>query len=198
MENPRPELAQEKEWIERSRNGESEAFGQLAERYQRRIFSLVYHLIRRPTDVEDMVQEILVKAFVGIRSYNFQASFGTWLSRVAINHCYDYMRRQRSARVTYYSDMSEERQRQLESRFETPGPGGLTPEEQIAARDLVGKLLERATPEDRIILSLQVLSGLSIDEIGEILKIKPSNVKVRLHRARKRMLENLNRLREGK
>ena len=197
MQSPRPELAQEKEWIERSRNGESEAFGQLAERYQRRIFSLVYHLIRRPTDVEDMVQEILVKAFVGLRGYNYQASFGTWLSRIAVNHCYDYLRRQRSARVTYFSDMSEERQRQLESRFEKPGPGGLTPEEQMAARDLVGKLLERATPEDRVILSLQVLSGLSIDEIGEILKIKPSNVKVRLHRARKRMLEDLNRLREG-
>jgi RNA polymerase sigma-70 factor (ECF subfamily) len=198
MENPRPEVAQEKEWIERSRNGEPEAFGQLAERYQRRIFSLVYHFIRRPTDVEDMVQEILVKAFVGIRTYNYQASFGTWLSRVAVNHCYDYLRRQRAARVTYYSDMSEERQRQLESRFEQPDPGGLTPEAQIAARDLVGKLLERAKPEDRIILSLKELDGLSADEIGEVLRIKPSNVKVRLHRARKRMLKDLKRLREGK
>ena len=118
MENPKPEVAQEKEWIERSRNGEPEAFGQLAGRYQRRIFSLVYHLIRRPTDAEDLVQEILIKAFLGLRGYNYQASFGTWLSRVAVNHCYDYLRRQRAGRVTYYADMSEERQRQLESRFE--------------------------------------------------------------------------------
>ena len=198
MENPRPEVAQEKEWLERSRNGEPQAFGQLAERYQRRIFSLVYHLIRRPTDVEDLVQEILVKAFVGLRGYNYQASFGTWLSRIAVNHCYDYLRRQRAARVTYYADMSEERQRQVENRFEQPAPGWLTPEEQLATRDLVGKLLERAKPEDLIILSLRELDGLSVDEIGEILKIKPSNVKVRLHRARKRMLEDLKRLREGK
>ena len=198
MENPSPGAAEEREWIERSRNGEPEAFGQLAGRYQRRIFALVYHLVRRPTDVEDLVQEILVKAFVGLRGYNYQASFGTWLSRVAVNHCYDYLRRLRAGRVTYYADMSEERQRQVESRFEQPGPGVLTPEEQIAARDMVGNLLKRASPEDRIILSLRELDGLSIDEIGEILRIKPSNVKVRLHRARKRMLEDLKRLREGK
>jgi RNA polymerase sigma-70 factor, ECF subfamily len=198
MEHPRAEAAEENEWIQRSRNGEPEAFGRLAERYQRRIFSLVYHIIRRPTDVEDMVQEILVKAFVGLRGYNYEASFGTWLSRIAVNHCYDYLRRQRSARVTYYADMSEERQRQLESRFEQPGPGNLSHEDQIAARDLVGKLLDRAAPEDRIMLSLRELDGLSINEIGEVLRIKPSNVKVRLHRARKRMLEDLKRSREGK
>jgi RNA polymerase sigma-70 factor (ECF subfamily) len=198
MENPRPEVAQEKEWIERSRNGEPQAFGQLAERYQRRIFSLVYHLIRRPTDVEDLVQEILVKALVGIRTYNYKASFGTWLSRIAINHCYDYLRRQRASRVTYYADMPEERQRQLENRFERPGLGESTHEDQIAARELVGKLLERAAPNDRIILSLKELDGLSMEEIGDTLRIKPANVKVRLHRARKRMLEDLKRLREGK
>jgi len=198
MEHRNTEIAQEGEWIRRSQNGHPEAFGQLAERYQRRIFALVYHLIRRPAEVEDMVQEIFIKAFAAVRSYSFQASFGTWLSRIAINHCYDYLRRQRASRVTYYADMPEERQRQLENRFERPGPGESTHEDQIAARELVGKLLERAAPNDRIILSLKELDGLSMEEIGDTLRIKPANVKVRLHRARKRMLEDLKRLREGK
>lgn len=198
MENRKTEIGPEGEWVRRSQNGEPEAFGQLVERYQRRILSLVYHVVRRPAEVEDLVQEIFVKAFMGVRSYSFQASFGTWLSRIAVNHCYDYLRRQRVSRVKYYADLSEGRQRQVETRFEQPNPGQSSHEDQIAAWELVAKLLERAPPDDRIILTLKELDGMSIEETGDILGIKPANVKVRLHRARKRMLEDLKRLREGK
>jgi RNA polymerase sigma-70 factor (ECF subfamily) len=135
---------------------------------------------------------------MGVRSYSFQASFGTWLSRIAVNHCYDYLRRQRVSRVEYYADISEGRQRQVETRFEQPNRGQSSHEDQIAARELVAKLLDRARPDDRIILTLKELDGMSIEETGDILGIKPANVKVRLHRARKRMLEDLKRLREGK
>jgi RNA polymerase sigma-70 factor (ECF subfamily) len=198
MGNRQAEIAQEGEWVKRSQNGEREAFGYLVERYQRRIVSLVYHLVRQPIEVEDLVQDIFVKAFMAVRSYSFQASFGTWLSRIAVNHCYDYLRRRRVSRVDYYAEMSEERRRQVEIQFERPNPGQLSHEDRIAARDLVAKLLDRASPDDRIILSLKNLEDLSIEEIGAILGIKPANVKVRLHRARKRMLEDLKRLREGK
>jgi RNA polymerase sigma-70 factor (ECF subfamily) len=198
MENRKTEIGPEGEWVRRSQNGEPEAFGQLVERYQRRILSLVYHVVRRPAEVEDLVQEIFVKAFMGVRSYSFQASFGTWLSRIAVNHCYDYLRHQRVSRVEYYADLSEGRQRQVETRFEQPNRGQSSHEDQIAARELVAKLLDRAPPDDRIILTLKELDGLSIEETGNILGIKPANVKVRLHRARKRMLADLKRLREGK
>ena len=198
MENRKAEIAQDGEWVKRAQNGEAEAFGQLVERYQRRILSLVYHLVRRPAEVEDLAQEIFVKAFTGVRSYSFQASFGTWLSRIAVNHCYDYLRRRRVARVDYYSEMSEERRRQVEMQSEQPSPGQFSHEDRIAVRDLVAKLLDRASPDDRIILSLKELYDFSIEEIGETLGIKPANVKVRLHRARKRMLEDLKRLRKGK
>ncbi len=72
-----------------------EAFGPLVEKHQQRVFSLVYHLVRRRDEVEDLAQEIFIKAFRAIRSYNFQSSFATWLSRIATNHCYDYLRHER-------------------------------------------------------------------------------------------------------
>jgi RNA polymerase sigma-70 factor, ECF subfamily len=193
MADREAELAQEVEWIKRAQGGEGEAFGSLVERYKRRIFSLVYHVVRHREDVEDLSQEIFIKAFRSLRSYNFQASFGTWLSRVAVNHCYDYLRHQRASRVSFYWQMSEEGRRELEARTESPEPGGLNNEQRIALRDFVGKLLDRAPADDRIILSLKELEGYSVEEIADILKLKPSTVKVRLHRARKRILEDLRR-----
>jgi RNA polymerase sigma-70 factor (ECF subfamily) len=75
---------------------------------------------------------------------------------------------------------------------------GLDHEEQVVLRDLVGKLLDRAPENDRQILTLKELQDFSVEEIAEILKLKPTTVKVRLHRARKRMLEDLRQWREGR
>lgn len=192
------EAAQEIEAIKRAQQGDPEAFGPLVQRYQQRVFSLVYHLVRRRDEVEDLVQEIFVKAFRAIRSYNFQSSFSTWLSRVATNHCYDYLRHERASRVSFYWQMGEDSQRDLESNAESLPEAGLDHENRIVLRDLVDKLLNRAPPNDRQILILKELQDYSIEEIAEILRLKPTTVKVRLHRARKRMLEDLQQWREGK
>ncbi len=197
MAEVRPDVTPEAEWIKRAQRGEHEAFGHLVERFQRRVFSLVYHLLRRRDEVEDLAQEIFLKAFKAIRSYNFESSFATWLSRIAVNHCYDYLRRERASRVSYYWQMSEESQRSVESRLETHGEAALNAEELAALQDLVGKLLARAPADDRVILTLKELEGCSVEEIAEILKLKTSTVKVRLHRARKRMLEDFKRWRQS-
>jgi len=197
MAGTKPFVPEEVDWIKRAQRGEREAFGYLAERFQRRVFSLVYHLLRRRDEVEDLSQEIFLKAFKAIRSYNFESSFATWLSRIAVNHCYDYLRHERASRVSYYWQMSEEGQRDVESRAEAASEDGLTAEERAALHDLVKKLLARAPADDRVILTLKELEGCSVEEIAETLKLKPSTVKVRLHRARKRMLEDFKRWRQG-
>lgn len=198
MASSRPEDATEIEWIRRCQRGERGAFEPLVERYQRRVYSLVFHVVRRRDEVEDIVQEVFIKAFLGIRSYNFQSAFGTWLSRVAVNHCYDYLRRERASRVSYYWQMPEESLQALEARAESPEAGGLNAEQHATLRDLVGQLLERAPEDDRVVLVLKELEELSVDEIAEILNLRRSTVKVRLHRARKRMLEDLKRWRQGR
>jgi RNA polymerase sigma-70 factor (ECF subfamily) len=199
MARSESEVAQEVACIRRVQQGEGEAFGALVERYQQRIFSIVFHLVRRRDEVEDLAQEIFFKAFRAIRSYNFQSSFATWVSRIAVNHCYDYLRKVRASRVSYYSEMTEESARELERKAESPQPRGLDHGEKVALRDFVGRLLERAPEDDRIILTLKELQDYSVEDIAGLLKLKPSTVKVRLHRARKRMLEDLERWRqEGK
>ncbi len=189
---------EEVEWIRRAQRGNAEAFGFLVERYQRRVFSLAYHLINRREEVEDLAQEIFMKAFLGIRSYHGRSSFGTWLSRIAVNHCYDYLRRRRTARVSYFSQMSEEGQRALEAEAQSPTPDGMDIEDRMAQRQLTAKLLSRAPADDRVILGLKELDDLSVEEIAEVLELKESTVKVRLHRARKRMLEDFRRMQRGR
>lgn len=198
MADSRKDVSPEAEWIKRCQSGDREAFGHLVERHRRRVFSLVYHILHRHDELEDVVQEIFVKGYLAIRSYNFQSAFGTWLSRIAVNHCYDYLRRQRASRVSYYWQMSEQAQQELEANAEPASLKKLDAEQQAALKDLVNKLLVRAPADDRVILALKELEGLSVEEISEILKIKTSNVKVRLHRARKRMLADLERLRQGR
>jgi len=156
----------------------------------------VFHLVRRRDEVEDLTQEVFFKAFRAIRSYNFQSSFATWLSRIAVNHCYDYLRKVRASRLSYYSEMTEESARELERKAESPPPQGLDHGEKITLREFVGRLLERAPEDDRLVLSLKELEDYSVEEIADLLKLKPSTVKVRLHRARKRMLADLERWRQ--
>jgi RNA polymerase sigma-70 factor (ECF subfamily) len=186
----------EVEWIRRAQQGDHEAFGLLVEQYQRRVFSTVFHLVHQQNEVEDLVQEIFIKTFRAIRSYNFRAPFGAWVARISVNHCYDYLRRKRSSRLNYYWQLSEESRRMLERGLEPQqreSPPSI--EEQAVLKDLVKKLLDRAPAEDRMVLVLKEIENLSVEEISEVLNWSVSKVKVRLHRARKRMLADLKRCR---
>jgi RNA polymerase sigma-70 factor (ECF subfamily) len=196
METPGAQIVDEIQWIKRAQQGDAEAFGPLVQKHQQRVFSLIYHLVRRRDEVEDLAQEIFIKAFRAIRSYNFQSSFATWLSRIATNHCYDFLRHERASRVSFYWQMGENSQQELESNAESQPEQVLDHEEQIVLKDLVDKLLARAPENDRKILMLKELQDYSVEEIAEILNLKPTTVKVRLHRARKRMLEDLREWRE--
>jgi RNA polymerase sigma-70 factor, ECF subfamily len=198
MESTKPDAAREVEWIERAQRGDREAFGHLVERHQRRIFSLVYHLVHRRDIVEDLAQEILLKAYLAIQSFNFESSFGTWLGRVAVNHCYDYLRRERVSRVKYFAEMGEETSRRLEENFEGQQADAPNAEQQTLLREVASALLERAPADDRMIIVLKEMEELSVEEIAEIMKLTKTAVKVRLHRARKRMLEDYKRWREGR
>lgn len=195
MGHPSAWEADEVQWIKRAQGGDHEAFGFLVERHKQRVFSHVFRLVRRREDVEDIAQEIFFKAFRAIRSYNFQSTFAAWLRRVAVNHCFDYLRKERASRITYTGEVLEGGLNPYAEGFEV---GSLNPEQQAVVRDLVERLLMRAPAEDRVILSLKELEGLSVEEIAEILNLNVGTVKVRLHRARKRMLADFRKWAKGK
>jgi RNA polymerase sigma-70 factor (ECF subfamily) len=192
MENRAQQDAQEREWVREAQRGNREAFGALVERYQRRVFALIFRITGDRDQVEDLSQEVFWKAYRAMRGYNQAASFGTWLSRIAVNHCYDHLRARRGMRDRVESFDCDPDDAKSPARY--LAADGPDPERAALLRDLVSKLLNRAPEEDRVAMALKELEGMSLEEIAEILDLKVGTVKVRLHRARKRMLQDLREL----
>lgn len=185
---PESSQATERRLIERAQKGDHEAFRALVERHQRRVFSVIAHLLRRPADVEDIAQQVFLKAYLALPRFDFRAAFSTWLYRIAVNECYDQMRRQRAQKAAGDSEVALGDPAELE-RLAGPEPRGGGIARGAEARELVAALLERLAPEDRLLVTLRELEGFSIEEISKMTQLKANTVKVRLFRARRRLAE---------
>ena len=183
------EPAPERELIERAQKGDHEAFRVLVERHQRRVFSVIAHLLRRPAEVEDIAQQAFLKAYLALPRFDFRAAFSTWLYRIVVNECYDQMRRQRAQKAGGESEVSLGDPSDLERLQASPGGGGSDIARGAEARQLVEALLARLPAEDRVLVLLRELEGFSIEEIAAMTKLKGNTVKVRLFRARRRLVE---------
>ena len=155
MPGPADQASEEVQWIKAAQRGDREPFGFLIERYQLRVLSHVARLVRRRDDVEDIAQEVFIKVFRALRTYSFHSSFAAWLSRVTVNHCYDYLRRERASRSDFDWHAPEGEQEEFDTRVERAEESSPDPEKQALLRDLVGKLLDRAPADDRIVLGLK-------------------------------------------
>src|SRR6202789_4078678 len=116
------------------------AFRELVERYQAKIFSIIYGILRNHNDAEDIAQQVFSKIYFSIRNFDFRSSLLTWIYKITVNECYDYLRKKRVRKLVYESDFSEEDAH----RMETSGPAidPSTPiDRQLAQRDLLVKLL---------------------------------------------------------
>jgi len=182
--------AEERRLIERARSGDHEAFAALVRGQQRRVFGLIANLLRRPSDVEDIAQQVFLKVYQALPRFDFRASFSTWVYRIAVNECYDFLRRQRAQKSPGESEVAVGDLAALERMAAAERPeaaAGAT--RALEARQMVEQLFRRLSAEDRLLMTLRELEGLSIDEISAATGIKPNTVKVRLFRARRRLIE---------
>ena len=180
----------ERELILRAQRGETAAYEELLHAHQQRVFAVVGGILRRREDVEDVVQQVFIKVYVSIRQFDLRSTFSTWLYKIAVNECYDYLRKKRVRRLVYEADLSEEQVRQLET-FES-GMGAAPPADALQRaemKQLVGRLLDELQEEDRHMLVLKEVEGLSVEEISEALGINVNTVKVRMFRARGRLVD---------
>jgi RNA polymerase sigma-70 factor (ECF subfamily) len=149
-------------------------------------------ILRGSEDVEDVAQQALAKAYFSIRRFDLRSAFGTWLYKIAVNECWDYLRKKKVRRLVYEADLSEEQVRKLESLPEH-GYGGAAHREdagrRLEQRQLVERLLGELEDKDQIMLVMKEVEGFSVEEIGEVLGLNVNTVKVRLFRARGRLVE---------
>lgn len=184
----------ETETIERAQSGDDEAFSEIIRAYRKRILGTVYRTISRGDDVEDVGQEVFVRLYDSLRQLRTPQVFEPWLYRLTINACYDYLRRKRREIDVRMADLSEEQVVAVDAALS--GKKALEESRKEGARELIEIMLDRVSREDRILLTLKEIQGLSLKELSEVYKVNTNALKVRLFRARKRALKAYEELTE--
>ncbi len=168
----------ESELVERIRSGCQAAFRQLVDRYRDRTCRTVYGILRNAADAEDVSQEVFAKVWFRIGSFNGRSSLYSWIYRIAVNECYGRLRKKQLP-VVSTDDLSAVGRAVADERP--------TAERALAARDLANQLLARLPEQDRVLLLWRVVEGLPVGVIAEMAGLKEATLKVRLHRARRRL-----------
>ena len=182
------------ETIRRAQGGDDVAFNSLVRTYRKRILGTIARLIGRPEDVEDVGQEVFVRLYFSLDQLRAPEVFEPWLYRLTVNAAYDYLRKQRRRREARMADLSEQ-QVVLADAAEA---GRVEDEESRRRhlRDVVQSLLANVSEEDRVLLTLKEIEGLSLKELEKVYDVNENALKVRLFRARQRVLKAYRRARE--
>ena len=179
--------------VRRVQNGDEMAFRDLVERYQSKVFSIIYGILRNHNDAEDIAQQVFAKVYFSIRNFDFRSSLLTWIYKITVNECYDYLRKKKVRKLVYESDFSEDDAVMMENSGAAVDPG-LPIDEVLAQRDLAVKLLEKISEEDRSLLLLKEVEGHSVEELASMTGMNENTIKVKLFRARQKLVKAAQRL----
>jgi RNA polymerase sigma-70 factor, ECF subfamily len=187
----------DQELVDRARQGEQEAFSEIVRRHSPRIFQTASRFFRQRSQVEDIAQEVFLKAYTQLSSYEGRGSFEGWLTRIATNTCLNHLRSSKRKHESTLADVTEDQSLWLERHA---GNADHQPsfEDELVAADLADKLLEQIPPEDRMVLTLVDADELSTREVAALTGWSESKVKVRAFRARGKMRQALAKLMKGK
>jgi len=169
------------------------AFREIVERYQSKVFSIIYGILRNHNDAEDISQQVFAKIYFSIQSFDFRSSLLTWIYKITVNECYDYLRKKRVRKLVYESDFSEEDALHMEN---TGSAADAAPgiDQTLARRDLAMKLLAKISEEDRNLILLKEVEGHSVEELSQMTGMNENTIKVKLFRARQKLVKAAGRL----
>jgi RNA polymerase sigma-70 factor (ECF subfamily) len=177
------------ELLQQAQRGDASAFNQVVTAYRRRILGTISRLIGRPEDVEDVAQEVFLRLYFSLDQLRTPEVFEPWLYRLTVNASYDYLRKSKRRPESRMSDLSEQ---QVMMADAAAGSKAQSEEgERHRVRDTVQSLLASVSEEDRILLTLKEVEGLSLKELEQIYHVNENSLKVRLFRARQRVLKNV-------
>lgn len=182
--------------IERAQARDEAAFRELVEKYQNKVFSIIYGILRNQNDAEDIAQQVFTKIYFSIQNFDSRSSLLTWIYKITTNECYDYLRKKRVRKLVYESDVSEEDTRMMENS-EANADRSQSIDEQLAQRQLVLKLLEKVNPEERNLILMKEVEGLSVQELAEMTGMNENTIKVKLFRARQKLVKASQRILRG-
>ncbi len=190
---PRTGKPDDRELVRAAQKGEVVAFEELVRRHQQRVMAVVGGVLRRREDIADVAQQVFLKAYVSIGRFDMRSAFSTWLYKIAVNECWDYLRKKKVRPLSYEADLSEEQVRHVEQFVSTDSHAGGNPSDRAELREIVERLLGELSEEDRVMLVLKEAQGFAVEEIGRMLNLNVNTVKVRLFRARRKLAKTYRR-----
>ncbi|HIE50637.1 MAG TPA: sigma-70 family RNA polymerase sigma factor [Armatimonadetes bacterium] len=182
--------------VQRCLNGDTEAFDALVRRYQRPIYNLAYRLTSDPEEANDLAQEIFLRVYERLHTFQPEAAFRPWLYRVATNWCLNALKRRRPPTVSLETGGGiEGEERPLELPDLVEDPARLAERRELQER--VQQAILTLPPKYRIVMLLRYAQGLSYEEIATALEMPLGTVKIHLHRAKAHLKERLRDLYEA-
>ncbi len=184
-----PNVSPEVALVRRAQEGDQAAFRLLIEKYQSKVFSIIHGVLRNRNDVEDIAQQVFTKVWFALKGFDFRSSLVTWLYKITVNECYDYLRKQKVRKLTYESDLSEDEARRVGDVEDIRQSGSQAVDNTMAERQYVMRLMERLSEEERTLLMMKEVDGYSVEELAAMNGMNENTVKVKLFRARQKLMK---------
>ncbi|MDG1702354.1 MAG: sigma-70 family RNA polymerase sigma factor [Opitutae bacterium] len=171
--------------VQRVQNGEVSAFNQLVQKYRQSLFSIIYNMTGNREDATDITQEVFIKAFQSINRFRGQASFYTWIYRIAVNSSITFIKKAKKQRFINYETIDEtlvssEILEYFTAKTKTE-KGALLTELQ----EKLNEALQKLSPKHRLVVILHEVEGMNHKSIADIMKTSEGTVRSRLHYAKK-------------
>lgn len=177
--------------VKRAQNGDAEAFRILVERYQRKVYSIAFNVVRDREDALDLTQDAFVKAFKNLENFKGDASFYTWIYRIVVNLGIDHTRKtKRFQSVDYDDTLKRDSDGVAGDGSILPSRLGTNPSKVLGRKELVEqmhKALQGLSDNHRLAIVLREIHGLSYEEMARVMDVSKGTVMSRLHHARKNM-----------
>ena len=175
--------------IRRAQKGDQEAFREIVERYQAKVFSIIHGVVRNRNDAEDIAQQVFTKIYFSLPKFDFRSALVTWIYKITVNECYDYLRKRKARPLTLEADMSENHLRLIDN-MEAPSRN---PAKDLGRRaelrEYVTKLLDKLSEEERYLLVMKEMEGYAVEELARMVSLNENTVKVKLFRARQKLVK---------
>ena len=171
--------------INRILKGEQSAFALLVEKYQNYVFTLVLRFIESREDAEEIAQDVFVKAYRSLADFRGDSKFSTWLFTITRTTCLSFLRKKKLDTISLDNEKAGIQVESKESGFSANGI------EQKSRHAMLNQAIGMLSPDDTLVLTLFYKGDQTLEEIGKIMRLDPNTVKVKLHRARQRLKEKM-------
>lgn len=182
----------DEELVKATLEGDTYAFEEIVERYQRLVFHIIYHYVGARDVVEDLAQEVFLKVFRSLETFDMRGPLKAWVSRITANTCLDELRRNRKQKVVTFSDLGSDDESRIEEFFEQFTSQGILTEKDVSELFvLLEKLMGRLNDKDKMAFVLRELEGLSYADVAQAMKTTEVAVRIRISRSKRKLQNDL-------